>query len=140
MKPPSQWPIVAMLAVGLGAFVGIYQISEPQDRSALLAIVAPAVSAIVAAYVGRLVQSVRTDVQEVKKIVNGNTERLLVTNNELARRVEPVEGSPEHIARQVDSPTAIQPVMGRAEPRHRLDVPPDERRRGRNRRDWPPPR
>lgn len=74
------WPVVALVAVLASAFVGIFALipdDEPQSRTMLLTAMSAASSAIVLWFVNRKSNEVHREVQEVKTIVNGNTERLI---------------------------------------------------------------
>ena len=91
------WPIVALVALGVGAFVGIFALipdDEPTGRSALLALLVLGGNAVVVVFQQRNTSGMREELAaarsqlaRVQTTVNGNTARLIDTNAELSRRL-----------------------------------------------------
>lgn len=88
MKPPSiTWPIVALVALVLAAFVGIFALipeSDPTSRSALLALVVAGGQAIVMVYSQRAAaanaraqQQTQQQLNTVQETVNGHTAAII---------------------------------------------------------------
>jgi hypothetical protein len=79
--------VVVLVLIGVAGFVGIFALipdDEPESRSALLSVITVTASGILAWVVNRKVNAVQDDVSAVgrevgtvKRLVNGNTARLI---------------------------------------------------------------
>ncbi len=90
------WPIVALVGIGIGGFLGIFALipdDEPTGRSSLLALITVTVGAVTTWVTTRSAKELKSDVAEVKKIVNGNTQRLI------AKLPDPIPGDVVQVIR-----------------------------------------
>lgn len=74
------WPVVALVAIVVGAFVGIFALipkDEPESRTMLLSAMVAASSAIVVWFVNRKTNHLNEQVQQVKELVNGNFSQVI---------------------------------------------------------------
>lgn len=71
------WPMVALCAIVVGALVAIFYLGDATARTAILAVVTGASTAVMTVITTRRIGQMRDQLDQVHHVVNGNTARLI---------------------------------------------------------------